>query len=107
MPDLTILYCENNQIVTLPVMPNLKELYCYINPISYILPNHLSFNEKSKIIRRLNHCCEMIYALKYKKQFMFWLWNKVREPKMMKMYHPDVLIKRMDCENWFDELDEW
>ena len=43
----------------------------------------------------MNRFKELYYGLKYKAQFRYLLWVKVREPKIQQHYHPDNLIKRL------------
>ena len=51
----------------------------------------------------------MLKGVKFKKQFRKWLWEKVREPKIMKKYHPNYLIElieKLGDEDDFD-TDNW
>jgi hypothetical protein len=47
------------------------------------------------------------YAVKFKKQFKMWLWEKVREPKIMAMYHPSHLNKLEVTDDLEVFLDNW
>ena len=38
-------------------------------------------------------------CLQYKKQFKKWLWEKVREPKIKKLYNPIYLIENLGDED--------
>jgi hypothetical protein len=46
----------------------------------------------------------LFYSLKYKKQFRDWLWLKVREPNIMKQFHPSRLLENLEDED--ADLDE-
>ena len=46
-----------------------------------------------KNIRVFKYFRHLWYCLQYKKQFRKWLWEKVREPKIKKIFHPINLIK--------------
>jgi hypothetical protein len=42
------------------------------------------------------------------KQFRKWLWEKVREPTVKKLYNPDYLIKNLgDEDDLVSFLDNW
>jgi len=102
------LYCFDNQLHVLPNLPqNLKTLYCYNNPISEIV-NNTSLIQIKKNIQILNNFRHLYYYLKFKKQFRKWLWEKVREPNVKKMYHPNYLIENLGDEDDLDAvLDNW
>ena len=71
---------------------NLQELYYYNNPIYQIINNDFLFiiNTKLKILHKF---CYLYYFLKFKTKFRDFLWKKIREPKIMKNYHPSYLNK--------------
>ena len=106
---LEILYCKDNQLTMLPPLNNkLKYLSCYDN---YFYNEN---NEKYKydvhninIIKTLRNFRYTYYALKYKKHFKRWLWEKVREPKIMKKFHPDHLNDLKDTDDLEVFLDDW
>jgi hypothetical protein len=61
-----------------------------------------------KQIKITNQFRELFYTLKYKKQFQYWLWVLIREPKIRNRYHPNNLITMLEGkeESTLDELDE-
>jgi len=94
--------CSHNQLNLLPTLPqNLTILYCSVNPI-YEIVNSDSMIQTKKNIQILNNFCHLYYCLKLKKQFRKWLWEKVREPNVKKIYNPIYLIENLGDE---DELD--
>jgi Leucine-rich repeat (LRR) protein len=134
LPDLTTfnnlktLYCENNQLTSLPSLPqNLEGLYCSSNELTYFpnLPQnlktlHCSNNHIYKIvgsnnffqikqnIQILNNFRHLYYCLKFKKQLREWLWEKVREPKIIIMYNPIYLVENLHEEDDLDiVLNNW
>ena len=106
---LRILDCQDNQLTMLPPLNNkLKYLCCSDN---YFYNEN---NEKYKydlhninIIKTLRNFRYTYYALKYKKHFKRWLWEKVREPKIMKKFHPDHLNDLKDTDDLEVFLDDW
>ena len=119
LPDLTRfknlkeLYCYNNQLTQLPPLnESLQRLHCYNNQL-VILPTlnanlqHLYYNNNliyeiidsndlfiiNKKLQILHKFCYLYYCLKFKTQFRDLLWKKIREPKIMKNYHPSYLNK--------------
>lgn len=99
--NLQKLYCYNNQLISLQLLnKNLKELYYYNNPINEIInteniTQNIGFTLINIKIQKLNNFRHLYYCLKFKKQFRNWLWIKVREPFIMKKYHPKYLIKNL------------
>jgi hypothetical protein len=55
-----------------------------------------------KNIQILNNFRHLYYCLKFKKQLRKWLWEKVREPKINKMYSPNYLIENLKEEDDID-----
>jgi Leucine-rich repeat (LRR) protein len=126
--NLQELYCSYNQLTLLPILPqNLQELYCINNELTLLptLPQNLqefyfsnnpiyeTVNSNSLIqikinIRILNNFRDLYYCLKFKKQFRKWLWEKVREPNIKKMYNPIYLVENLGDEDDLDTfLDNW
>ena len=113
-PDLTRfknlqeLYCYDNELTSLPTLPqNLKELDCDYNPIYEIVNSNSLFQTKENI-QILNNFRHLYYCLKFKKQLRKWLWEKVREPNIKKMYNPIYLIENLSDEDNLDTvLDNW
>jgi hypothetical protein len=130
-PYLSKLSCANNQLTFLPQLnKKLKEIYCNNNQLTY-LPQ---LNSKIKILNINNNpVCEILnidndkrlsllkvkiqilidfrylyYTLKFKKQFRYWLWEKIREPKIREKYHPRYLTENLHEDTDLDEvLNNW
>ncbi len=100
----------------LPLLPStLEELYCYNNLfLDYYIEqdNNMSManyiTQLRKQIKIVNQFREFFYSLKYKKQFINWLWVCIREPKIRNKYKPENLIAMLEGkeEITLDELDE-
>ena len=127
--NLIKLYCYHNNITELPPLPNsLIVLFCYHNQLSGLplINNKLKYldccynniyNENIekykndycniKIIQTLRNFRYTYYALKYKKHFKRWLWEKVREPKIMAKFHPSHLTHLLDTDDLEVFLDDW
>jgi Leucine-rich repeat (LRR) protein len=102
LPNVAVLHCLHNNLVSLPELPNVTNLKCYNNPIYNIIEDDI------QKLRKLNKFRNFYYSLKYKQQFMNWLWELVRKPKIEQMYHPTNLMKFMnENENWEDEIENW
>jgi len=106
--NLEELYCINNQLHVLPNLPqNLEELDCFNNPI-YEIVNNNSLIKIKKNVQILNNFRHLYYCLKFKKQLRKWLWEKVREPNVKKLYNPNYLIENLGDEDDLDTvLDNW
>ena len=100
--NLTHLDCSSNQITELPPLNNnLKILYCCYNNI---------YNEnitKKNIIKILRNFRYTYYLLKFKKHFKRWIWEKVREPKIMAKFHPSHLNHLLDTDDLEVFLEDW
>jgi len=106
--NLEELHCYTNQLTLLPTLPqNIQELYCYNNPISEIV-NNISLIKIKQNIQILNNFRHLYYCLKFKKQFRKWLWEKVREPQIKKMFHPKYLVENLGEDDDLDTvLNNW
>ena len=114
-PDLLKLWCSDNQLTSLPrlnlklqslvcdtnrltsipnLTPNLTDVRCFNNPIFKTVSDP-KLNIMRRNIQTLNRFKELYYCVKYKTQFRYLLWVKVREPKIQQQYHPDNLTKRL------------
>ena len=118
LPDLTRfknlieLNCSDNKLTSLPNLPQtLITLNCSYNPIYKIVNSPFSFYDTIKIIKNikiLNNFRHLYYSLKFKKQLRKWLWEKVREPNIKKMYNPTYLIENLKEEDDLDKvLNNW
>ncbi len=113
---LRVLYCYNNQLTHLPPLPyNMFMFKCYNNPFlnDYIkTENYMILSDYLTPLRKqiniINKFRELFYTLKYKKQFQYLLWVRIREPKIRNKYHPSNLITMLEGkeESTLDELDE-
>ena len=123
--NLEALYCDHNQLTSLPSLnENLLILRCSHNHLTY-LPSlnknlqKLDFNNNpiceiiniivdierytididvdlyKKQILTLNNFRHLYWCLKFKRQLKKWLWEKIREPKIMKEYHPSYLFEKL------------
>jgi hypothetical protein len=128
---LEILYCVCNKLHQLPRLPEtLVELYCYDNDLFYLPQLNsgleiLSCNENpihylicngdndtlydiGKKIQILYNFKELYYSLKFKNRFRFWLWVRVREPKIIQRYNPIYLLKNLvddtDLNDFLDHI---
>ena len=98
---LIILICRNNKLTWLPPLNNkLHYLDCFNNNFCF---NDL-YNKKISILRNFRYT---YYALKYKNHFKRWLWEKVREPKIMAKFHPSHLTKLEDTDDLEVFLEDW
>ena len=109
--------CSNNRLYLIPELPNdLQELVCHGNPL-YELINRVHSGiyygdalEMIKMhIKTLNRFRDLYYCLRFKTQFRRWLWERIREPKIQKQYHPEYLRQNlMDEDADLDGvLNEW
>ena len=117
--NLKMLICSNNCLNSLPSLnEKLEGLYCYVNklyslpylneklisfnfdnnPICEIINSRKNMNETKEKIKIFNKFRYLYYCLKFKKQFRDLLWKKVREPKIMRRYHPSYLIENLDVD---------
>jgi Leucine-rich repeat (LRR) protein len=110
--------CEHNLLTELPYLNNITVLNCSDNP----MPHLPALNTKLKYINCDLLCSSSIfsdkiailinfrftfYCLKLKNKFKKWLWEKVREPKIMKKFHPDHLNELKDTDDLEVFLDNW
>ena len=94
--NLQILYCWDNQLTSLPYLnKNLHEIHFNNNPICEIIDIEIEKDICNKQIQTLNNFRHLYWCLKFKKQLNKWLWEKIREPKIMKQYHPNYLFKNL------------
>jgi len=102
--NLVILDCSLNQLTELPVLNNkLAQLYCSYNKIYNIKFSYSNEN----IIQILRNFRYTYYLLKFKKHFKRWLWEKVREPKIMAKFHPSHLDELLETDDLEVFLEDW
>jgi len=133
--SLKLLHCEENALTGLPRWPkNLSMAFLNFNPL-VMLPDllpvnltHLNFFNTplfkiiescdisviKKKLHTLHRFRGIFHALKCKRPLRKLLWEKVRGPKLEKLYHPEVLkvllsgVSDDDDEEKFHEvLDNW
>jgi Leucine-rich repeat (LRR) protein len=99
--NLEILYCSYNQLTSLPSLnENLQKLDFNNNPICEIIGEIIEIGRNTidickKQIQTFNNFRNLYWCLKFKKQLKKWLWEKIREPKIMKEYHPSYLFSNL------------
>jgi len=94
----------SHDILTLNLSNTSKKAFYEIG----ILDSNNSYNNRyrqvKKNIRVFKYFRHLWYCLQYKKQFKKWLWEKVREPKIKKLYDPIYLIENLGDEDDLDEV---
>ena len=105
--NLEILYCFKNQLTSLPTLPQNLDFSYSNNPICNILGNNSSLIKIKQNIKILNNFRYLYYCLKFKKQFIKWLW-KSKEKEIMDKYHPKYLLENLKENTDLDEfLNNW
>jgi Leucine-rich repeat (LRR) protein len=120
--NLKFLRCMNNRLIYLPNYNNLCYVCFYNNEIDLTIGNIKNYIKyyriniakkfnywkiKKRVVNMLNNFRYTYYALKFKKQFKRWLWERVREPKIMKQFHPDHLNKLKESDDLEEFLEGW
>jgi Leucine-rich repeat (LRR) protein len=119
--NVILLYCSNNDIISLPFLSNkLAAITCYntwlystfnlddVVQYAYFM-NTIVARDISRIINKINKFKYAYNCVKFKIQFMKWLW-KTREKIAIKLYHPSNLIQLLNTvsEEEIDEiLEKW
>ena len=107
--------CSKNNISYLPILPEtIESLHCIHNPIhTLIFSDFITMREmkrKIQILSNIKNLCYSLmfnhYSIKYRNQFRIWLWERVREPKIIKQYNPTIYLKEMyeNCDVDIDAL---
>ena len=106
--NLQELSCWNNELTSLPNLnKNLQIFNCYENPI-YIVVNDNNDNLIKLNIQKINNFKHLYYCLKFKSRFRKILWEKIREPKIIKHYNPKYLIENLKENYKLEEiLNSW
>jgi Leucine-rich repeat (LRR) protein len=97
---LCVLHCNNNKLSVLPFLTNfqLHGVYFEYNPIFSLVWNPI-FEFLKKNIKTLYNFRYLYYCLKFKKQFRYWLWIRIREPKIREKYSSENLLKLLNGKN--------
>jgi len=100
--------CSYNKLTLLPTLPeNLENLSCSNNLIYEIVNNDSLITIKQNI-QTLNNFRYLYYCLQFKKHFKKWLWEKVREHNVKKIYSPMYLIENLGEDDDLDTvLNNW
>jgi hypothetical protein len=118
-PNLITLNCNDNQLRTLPKLPDtlknlcfsdnciegipkipesLTYLYCNGNPMFDLVdtldPNNCS--QYRNLQKRIERFRFNWYCWKFKRQFRYWLFVRVREKRAMERYHPSQISKWLE-----------
>jgi len=107
--NLVNLNSNNNNLTWLPPLNhNLKYLNCrYNNIYNENIEKYKHNYSNNLIIKTFRNFKYTYYCLKYKKYFKKWLWEKVREPKIMAKYHPSHLNALEEKDDLEVFLDNW
>jgi Leucine-rich repeat (LRR) protein len=97
--NITVLNCVNNPM---PRLPALNTKLTYIN--CDLLCCFTLYSNKINILMNLRFT---FYCLKLKNKFKKWLWEKVREPKVMAKFHPNHLNELKDIDDLDVFLEDW
>ncbi len=96
--NLAILLCSYNLLITLPKLNKKLKLFTATNCLfpnglehRAAILNETKINKINNIIEILHNFKVLFWALKFKRQFRDWLWIRVRQAKIEKIYHPNKL----------------
>lgn len=121
--NLLYLYCFHNKLTCLPELPDtLLYIYCCYNPFIYDVESYdcykygvygnniydIDVYDNEGDIEILNHDIKIVnsfrrlfYCLKFKKQFMRWLWERIRLPKIKFECKPENIVDKL-----YNEIDD-
>ncbi len=110
--ELISLDCFGNKLYYLPNLNKISTIILGDNPLVYPFPNDFGLYNShnfnlNKSVQIVNNFRFTYYALRFKLKFKKWLWEKVREPKIMKQFHPDYLTALKDNDDLEEFLEEW
>jgi hypothetical protein len=105
------LSCSRNKLIS---MPEIKSNLTFLNFECEVFGIYKGHNpENYKIINQINAINRFkstYYHLLCKNKLRQWLWKRIREPKIQRMYHPDNLKQLLDNtenDNLEEILDDW
>jgi len=114
--NLVIISCTHNKLIKLPDIPvtnnKLEGFYYGKNPVCDIIKQTFVTRILRSDIQTLNNFIYLYYCLRFKNHFRYWLWSKVRKPKIESYYSPENLRLLLDTmedindENEFDVMIE-
>jgi hypothetical protein len=101
--------------MNLPELDGIECLKMCGNPIYNVVCSHIGSHDHAgnytildivkKNVKILNRFRFRYYCLKFKPRFRHWLWEKVREDKIKKQFHPNALSAFLE-ENEVDDMDK-
>jgi hypothetical protein len=104
LKNLRIVKCDNNNLYFLPSFNEKIVLFSFKNNLiseifgfEYTDLFHNNKNILNKKVNILNNFRYLFYSLKFKNKFRYWLWEKVKKPKIENNFHP------LHLEDYFDE----
>jgi len=118
-PSMIFCSCNNNQLTVIPELnPSLEFLYCENNPLPTIISCYgyvdterkTEMNHATRVLKRVRF---NVACWKYKRQFRYWLYEKVRLPKAQSKYCSENLIALLqnvnenDGEMFHGVLESW
>jgi hypothetical protein len=101
--NLLVNHCNNNQIInviTYKIKSNYTNILTGGIKISYM---HII----KKFINIQHDFRYTYYCLKLKKHFKRWLWERVREPKIKKQFHPVHLNTLNETDDLEEYIENW
>ena len=112
------LNCSDNLLTMLPqINEELIGINCYSNDlygyptkpnhVNCQIPEYYRISYSKKIYKILYNFRFTFYTIKLKSKFKKWLWERVREPKIMAKFHPDHLNSLKETDDLEEFLEEW
>jgi hypothetical protein len=106
-PDtLKYINCSHNQLVILPKLPDglIQVVDVRGNPLIYRETTIECIRESNRILYSFRN---LFHSLKWKRRFRSWLWERVREPKIMKQYHPSKINELLEQGIEIEDLESY